>query len=71
MEKQFDAILKRVAKNVKSARKNAGLSQEDMRDYGLDIRHFRRLESGNHWPSLYSLAKIASVLNVDIKEFFK
>ncbi|KYG64601.1 hypothetical protein AZI85_04105 [Bdellovibrio bacteriovorus] len=61
----------RIAVNIKRIRKNKGLSQRNMEDFGFDLRNYQRLEAGNHSPSLYTLHKLALAFRVEISEFFE
>ncbi|KYG62751.1 hypothetical protein AZI87_15835 [Bdellovibrio bacteriovorus] len=61
----------RIAVNIKRIRKNKGLSQRNMEDFGFDLRNYQRLEAGNHSPSLYTLHKLSLAFRVEISEFFE
>lgn len=63
---------KLIGARIKELRKRAGLTQEQLAELvGLDARHLSRLEVGRHFPSLISLERIASALNVALVEFFQ
>jgi len=63
---------KLVGARLKELRRRTGLTQEQLADaVGLDARHLSRLEVGRHFPSLDSLDKIATQLNVPLGEFFQ
>ncbi len=63
---------KLIGARIKELRKQAGLTQEQLAErVGLDSRHLSRLEVGRHFPSLDSLERIASTLNVPLVEFFQ
>jgi transcriptional regulator with XRE-family HTH domain len=63
---------KLVGARIKELRRQAGLTQEKLAErVGLDSRHLSRLEVGRHFPSLQSLERIASALNVQLVEFFQ
>lgn len=71
IEKSYDELTARIAKNIKRIRKLRGLSQSNMAKYGFDVRNYQRLEQGNHSPSLFTLHKLSDIFNVAIEEFFK
>lgn len=67
-DKKYERVLRRIADNLKRLRAERGLTQEDMREHGLDYRHYQRLESGTYSPTLQTLFKVASALKVDLSE---
>jgi transcriptional regulator with XRE-family HTH domain len=63
---------KLIGARLKGLRKRAGLTQEQLAELvDLDARHVSRLEVGRHFPSLDSLERIATALNVPLSEFFQ
>jgi DNA-binding XRE family transcriptional regulator len=70
-EKDYDALLERISKNIKKLRNDPGLTQENMIDYGFNYRHYQRLESGTYSPSLSTLHKCAKVFEVRIADLLK
>ena len=67
----YDRLLKQVAKNIKKARVNKGLTQENMSDHGFNYRHYQKIESGSYSMNLYTLHRLSKIFKVDIKFFFK
>lgn len=67
-DKKYDLLLDRLSQNLKRIRLEKGLTQEAMRDRGLDYRHYQRLESGTYSPTLQTLHKVAMALKVDVSE---
>ena len=54
-----------VARNVRLARQEAGLSQEDLAEAaGIDLSYEGRIERGTANPSVEVIAKLARVLKV-------
>lgn len=57
---------------MKEIRKSRNLSQEQLSDaVGISPKHLSRIEMGNGFPSLEKLEKIASCLEVELKDFFE
>ncbi len=71
MERDYDRFLARVAKNIASARRARGLTQEDMIKHGFSYRHYQRIESGRNAPNLQTLHRLSVTFKSDISEFFK
>ena len=63
---------KLLGKRIKEIRKFKGLTQEQLSEM-IDIEpsSLSGIESGRFFPSLHVLEKIASVLGVELFEFFK
>lgn len=68
LDERYWKLMRRVALNIKSIRKNKGLTQEGL---GFERRWFQRIESGSYSVSLPTLDKVARELKVDISELFK
>ncbi len=64
LENQYLRLLRAVAANIKSARQNKGLTQEDMMDHGFNYRFYQKLESGKYSMTLKTLHKVACALSV-------
>lgn len=65
-------IKEQLGARIKEIRKAKGLSQEKLSEkIGIDAKHLSRIEVGGSFPSLDALAKLAKVLNVEMKEFFE
>ena len=57
--------------NVKKLRENRRLSQADLAfDAGISIPFLSDIERGNKWPSPDTLAKLATVLGIELFELF-
>ncbi|MFZ3090383.1 MAG: helix-turn-helix transcriptional regulator [Nitrospirota bacterium] len=57
---------------IKELRKLRGLSQEKLSEkINIDPKHLSRIEVGRGFPSLDTLERIATVLNVELKDFFE
>jgi transcriptional regulator with XRE-family HTH domain len=70
-EKKYQKIIMRVSDNVRVQRAAAGLSQEDMADFGFNYRDYQRIESGEHNLTLKSLYRLAEAFKVDISVLLK
>jgi len=71
VEKHYEKLLRIVGRNVKRLRSEQGLTQEDMRDMGFDLRHIQRIEGGKRSINLYTLFRLSVALNTDIEELFR
>lgn len=59
-----------IAKKIKLARKNAGLTQAELAEkIGMSAKQLSRIEIGSFVPSLFTFLKIIQELNIDISEF--
>jgi transcriptional regulator with XRE-family HTH domain len=66
---QFD--LEKFTKKLRQLREGAGISQEELAARaGLDRSYISLVERGRRSPTVNTLAKIAAVLSVEIKDFF-
>ena len=60
-----------VGKRVKELRNSLGISQEELADLaGLDRTYITSVECGKRNISIVNIEKLATALNVSIKEFF-
>ena len=69
-DKPYQKLLVKLANNVKELRLKNGLTQEQMMEHGFNYRHYQKLESGIHSPSLYTLHRLAKIFKVEINIFF-
>lgn len=60
-----------IGKKIRQLRIEKGLSQEELSEK-IDIspRHMCTIENGNSFPSMETFVKIASILDIDINDFF-
>ena len=70
-DKDYEKFLVNLSDNIKEKRSQMGITQEEMAEFGFNYRHYQRLESGIHSPSLSTLFKLASIFNVEVSELFK
>lgn len=62
---------KLLGKRIKELRKQSVLTQEKLAELiGIETSSLSGIESGRHFPSLPTLEKIATQLNVDLKTLF-
>ena len=64
-------LVRKIAKNIRQTRKNLGLTQEDMENFGFGARWYQRFETGKHIPTIPTLDKLARAFKIDVAEFFK
>lgn len=67
----YEILLKKIAKNIKKARKQKGLTQENMVDYGFNYRHYQKIESGTYSMNLYTLHRLSIIFNMNVKNLLK
>lgn len=71
MEKLFKKELKAFGKKLKSIRKAKELSQLDLEvESGISRTEISRIENGLRNIEFYTIVKLASALEVPIKDFF-
>lgn len=57
---------------MKELRKNRDLSQEELAERAdMSSKYISRIEMGQSFPSIETLAKLAGALNVELKDFFE
>ncbi len=62
---------KSLGKRIKEFRKMNGLTQEKLAEaIDIETASLSAIESGRHFPSLPTIEKIATVLNIEIKALF-
>ena len=64
-EKQFFILL---GKRIQQLRKEKGLRQEDMEEYGIPYKYYQRIEAPGSYPAnitMRTLLKIAKSLDVE------
>jgi transcriptional regulator with XRE-family HTH domain len=68
---RYNAYLKELGKNIRSIRKQKGMSMEAL-SYAAEIEYrlVGRIERGEGNTTVVSLLKIADALNVDVFDFF-
>jgi DNA-binding XRE family transcriptional regulator len=64
-------INREIARRLREFRERAGLTQEDIEDYGIHVRQYQRLESGKQTPTIPTLIQLSKILNVKLSDFFK
>jgi len=69
-ELENDALLDAFSRELRRARTEAGISQEELAHRaGKSIRYISLLESRKHQPSLATLKSICDGLNIPLAEF--
>lgn len=71
--KEFLQLRKRLGKNIKNARKDAGLTQDKMADepYPIQLRDYQHIEAGEQNITFDRLARLSKKLNCSMATFFK
>lgn len=69
--RSFDEVLRGVARSVKSARRDLGISQEEAAHRaGIPVRQWQRVEAADAW-TIRTLVGVASALGVDAGELLR
>lgn len=67
----FDALALAVGWAIQTARKKAGLTQEEVaHEADLSLRHYQQIESGRMNATLRTIHDIANALGVDANTLF-
>ncbi|MGE0633216.1 MAG: helix-turn-helix domain-containing protein [Pseudobdellovibrionaceae bacterium] len=70
IEAKYNKLLRTIGANLKRMRKSRNLSQADMTGHGFELRNYQRLESGRHSPSLFTLHRLATIFDCEVKDLF-
>lgn len=68
---EFDRFLKKIARNIKKYRLDAGFTQMDMINHGFNYRHYQRLESGQSGYNLQTLFRLAKVFKIRVSDLLE
>lgn len=64
-------LKKLFGQRIKQLRKNKKLTQEELAELiWMDPQHFCKMENGSHFPSLKNLIKLATALDIEVKDLF-
>ncbi|QQR81582.1 MAG: helix-turn-helix transcriptional regulator [Deltaproteobacteria bacterium] len=63
--------MQRVGRNVRKARNNQKITQEQMRDLGFNYRYYQKIEAGEVNVTLDTLVKLSRALKCPITNFLK
>lgn len=64
-----DKFFRRLGATVRKFRAKAGLTQEDMMDFGFSVRFYQRIEAGKP-IHMKTILKLADALNISLKQLF-
>lgn len=64
-------LLQALGNRLRHLRKARKLRQLDMEDFGLNYKYYQRLESGQVNPTLLTLHKLASALEVSVYDLLR
>ena len=64
-----DLLLKKVGSRIRACRLKAGLTQEDVEDYGVGWKHYQRIETGQTNTTLKVLYKLAKAFKCHPRDF--
>ena len=71
LEKDLLKLTKKFSSNLRRLRLAKKLTQEDMTSYGFNYRHYQKLESGSHIPSLMTILKLSKIMGVQAKDLLE
>lgn len=68
----IDNIYEEIGKRIVKARKDKGISQEQLAsDSGIDRSHIGFIEQGRRKPTVSTLSKITKTLGISLESLFK
>ena len=71
IEEKYQSVLEYAALQIESARKKRGMTQKDVAfACEMEEQNYRRIEKGLTNPTLKSLVRICTVLEIDLKTLF-
>ena len=63
-----ERLRKLVARRIQQLRREAGRTQEDMRDHGFGYRYYQRLEAGEKDLRLSTLNRLANTFKISVRD---
>jgi transcriptional regulator with XRE-family HTH domain len=69
-----DELAVKLGRRIRELRKQKGLTQEDMEEFGIPYKYYQRIESPGSRPAnltLKTLLKIARALDVELSDLFQ
>jgi transcriptional regulator with XRE-family HTH domain len=66
-----EELLHDFGNRLRCLRKERKLRQLDMEEFGLSYKYYQRLEAGQVNPTLLTLHKVATALDVSVYDFFR
>lgn len=71
IEEKYQSVLEYAALQLETARKKRGMTQKDVAfACEMEEQNYRRIEKGLTNPTLKSLVRICTVLDIDLKSLF-
>lgn len=71
-QRSIEAIYKELGRRILDARKQKGMSQEQLAgESGIDRSHMGFIEQGRRKPTLSTLYKITDTLGISLEQLFK
>lgn len=64
----YDQFQQKVAKKIREARLEAGLTQEDMSDFDMNVRHYQDVEGAKVNVTLETIYRLAKAFKCDPKD---
>lgn len=66
----METLAKLIGNRIREIRKEKGLRQEDMEDFGLSYRYYQNIETGKANVTLNTIEKIARALEIEVEALF-
>ncbi len=63
-----EQLLRRVGERVRQLRKDRGLRQEDMCQFGFEYKYYQRIEYGQKNLSLKTLNRLSRAFDISVSE---
>lgn len=64
-----DLLLRKIGQKIREHREKAGLTQEDLENYGVSWKHYQRIEAGTSNTTIKVLYKLAKAFKCHPKDF--
>jgi transcriptional regulator with XRE-family HTH domain len=64
----FNSYRRKLAANIKLARKEAKLTQEDMQRHGFNWRHYQEIEAGRINITVETLYRLSKVFKIPLSK---
>ena len=63
-------FVKRLGKKIKSLRLKRKMTQDDVSEFGIDVKQYQRIERGLVNPKAFTLYKLSKAFKCSVEDFF-